>query len=85
LGSSEECDAALARIFGDIYAAPSKLEGFLRSLGIATHPAAYGLTQGEWDRIVSDAFAGARGRNFIGTPQKFPTFVFESPVPALAR
>jgi phosphonate metabolism-associated iron-containing alcohol dehydrogenase len=85
LGSSKECDAALARIFGDTSTAPGKLEAFLRGLGVATHPAAYGLAQQDWEQIVSDAFAGARGRNFIGAPHQFPTFVFESPVSALAR
>lgn len=76
LGIDPACDAALATIFGDTAGAPERLATFLESLGVATHPAAYGIDQAEWERIVDQAFDGARGRNFIGTRARFPHFDF---------
>ena len=72
LGVDPECDAALAQIFGDLAQAPALLGSFLNALGVARHPGDYGLSQTQWARIVTDAFAGPRGRNFIGSLTHFP-------------
>jgi phosphonate metabolism-associated iron-containing alcohol dehydrogenase len=68
IGIDADCDAALARIFeGDLYGGPDRLCMFLRELGVATNPACYGVGDEEWERLIDDAFAGERGRNFIGS------------------
>jgi hypothetical protein len=77
IGADPACDAALEAIFGSLDHAPQRLAEFLQLLGVATHPAAYGLASAEWIRIVDDAFDGARGRNFIGSRTRFPSFDFE--------
>lgn len=75
LGVSSDCDAAIEAIFGCAPSdAPAKLEVFLTSVGIAVHPSAYGVDAGAWKHVVAQAFDGARGRNFIGTPEAFPDF-----------
>ncbi len=82
LGVDADCDAALAEIFGDLAHAPAKLEDFLATLGVDTDPAAHGVDPVQWRRIVTDAFDGARGRNFIGTLARFPQFDCELTTPA---
>jgi alcohol dehydrogenase len=77
LGVDPSCDAALGEIFGDVQDAPARLTTLLDSLGVASHPAAYGVDAAQWEQIVEHAFAGARGRNFIGTQARFPRFAFE--------
>ena len=72
LGVNAECDAALVGIFGDLNAAPETLRAFLNDLDIPHSPAAIGVGAEEWRRIVTDAFAGPRGRNFIGKLEWFP-------------
>ena len=67
LGVDDACDAALREIFGDTASATAQLDALLDMLGVARHPAAYGIGALEWARIVDHAFDGARGRNFIGT------------------
>ncbi|MFM0207819.1 iron-containing alcohol dehydrogenase [Paraburkholderia sediminicola] len=76
LGADAACDAALAEIFGDTETAPAQLVALLESLGVGSDPASYGIDAGEWQQIVEEAFAGARGRNFIGTRERFPHFDF---------
>jgi alcohol dehydrogenase len=71
-GVSMECDAALAEIFGDMAVAPAKLRAFLSGLGVAGSPSEFGVAAEEWRAIVTDAFDGPRGRNFIGTIDRFP-------------
>lgn len=66
-GAEPQCDTALRRVFGsDLEAGAERLDAFLRSLGVATDPAAYGVSAGEWNRLVGKALEGERGRNFIG-------------------
>lgn len=72
IGADAACDDALAEILGDLGQAPSRLRAFLDALGVAPRPADYGITPGDWSRIVADAFAGPRGRNFIGKASRFP-------------
>lgn len=71
-GLRADCDAALAAIFGDLDRAPHRLRAFLDGLGVPEGPGALGIGPEEWDRIVSDGFAGPRGRNFIGAREGFP-------------
>lgn len=85
LGADPACDRALADVFGTLDGAPARLEAWLDALGVACHPAAYGLDADAWQDLVANAFDGARGRNFIGAPARFPQFDFtQAAQPALA-
>ncbi|KAF1038806.1 MAG: alcohol dehydrogenase [Burkholderia lata] len=84
LGVDDACDAALREIFGDTASAPAQLDALLDTLGVARHPAAYGIDAHEWARIVDHAFDGARGRNFIGTRARFPHLDFSPEQPERA-
>lgn len=81
IGADPQCDAALGEIFGDPAIAGAKLRGFLAALGVSTAFQDYGVSPARWREIVADAFAGPRGRNFIGSFDRFP---FPPPV-ALQR
>lgn len=72
IGADAACDAALAEVFGDLDAAPSRLRGFLSALGVVARPEELGIASAEWREIVDAAFAGPRGRNFIGARERFP-------------
>lgn len=72
IGADARCDLALAELFGDLAEAPRQLRAFLIEMGIATTPAEIGIGAEEWLRIVEAGFAGPRGRNFIGSPERFP-------------
>lgn len=72
IGADAACDAALAAIFGDLAQAPGRLRALLDGLGVAATPQALRIDADEWRRIVDDAFAGPRGRNFIGRAARFP-------------
>jgi alcohol dehydrogenase len=66
-GCDGACDASLRRIFGnDLVAGAARLETFLKKLGISPDATAHGIAAGDWSRLVDDALAGDRGRNFIG-------------------
>jgi len=71
LGADPDCDAALAIIFGDLAQAPVALRSFLNAFGVLPRPLDYGLSETRWTRIVADAFDGPRGRNFIGSLDRF--------------
>lgn len=73
IGADTACDAALGAIFGDLARAPGALRRLLDDLGVAAGPQALGIGADEWRQIVDDAFAGPRGRNFIGSPANFPS------------
>jgi phosphonate metabolism-associated iron-containing alcohol dehydrogenase len=72
LGADPSCDAALSDIFGDLPGASAKLRDFLATLGVSTDFQDYGVAPERWRAIVADAFAGPRGRNFIGSIDRFP-------------
>lgn len=78
IGADPECDAALAMLFGNLAEAPASLRAFLDELGVP--PSAYDLGIGdeEWRGIVLAAFAGQRGRNFIGSIDRFPNAAVRS-------
>jgi phosphonate metabolism-associated iron-containing alcohol dehydrogenase len=67
IGNDPQCDRTLRRIFGsDLNEGVRKLTAFLHGIGIKTEPSAYGVSKGEWSRLVDKALEGERGRNFIG-------------------
>ena len=60
-------DAVLAQVFeGDLAGAPARLREVLRSVGVKTEFADYGVAEEDSRRIVAQALEGVRGRNFIG-------------------
>ena len=66
-GRDPERDAILASVFdGDLAGAPARLRAFLRSVGVSTEFAEYGVAPEEAARMVESALDGVRGRNFIG-------------------
>ena len=68
IGEDAECDQNLRRIFGDdLDSAVTELENFLNNLGVPTEASSYGVKHDEWKELLTEAFAGERGRNFIGT------------------
>jgi alcohol dehydrogenase len=72
-GSDPECDAALVAILGDLNSAPLKLRQFLDGLAVPATAMQMGIDVAEWQSILAEAFAGPRGRNFIGTIERYPT------------
>ncbi|MDO5604732.1 MAG: iron-containing alcohol dehydrogenase PsrA [Paracoccus sp. (in: a-proteobacteria)] len=72
LNVDADCDRALEQIFGDIVSAPQRLRTFLNGLGVPSAASEFGAGDAEWHDIVTEAFSGPRGRNFIGHLQKFP-------------
>lgn len=71
-GTNADCDAALTAIFGDLRTAPGQLRAFLDKLGVPATPMQIGISAQEWQSILADAFAGPRGRNFIGAKENYP-------------
>lgn len=60
-------DAVLARALSvSAPEGPALLAQFIESLGVKTRFSDYGVSDTELNRMVGDALAGARGRNFIG-------------------
>lgn len=76
IGADPACDTALSAVFGDLDGAPARLRDFLNDLGVAASPADLGIAPDEWNDIVAAGFAGPRGRNFIGSPDRFPVLSF---------
>lgn len=65
-------EAALKNIFGDDLSRGSdNLTGLLRNLGIGTHFTDHGVPHNSCTDIINEAFAGERGRNFIGSKESF--------------
>ena len=72
IGLDAACDASLRRIFGpDLAAGVERLSQFLSGLGVSTDPRDYGIDDDEMEELLAAAFAGERGRNFIGTRERF--------------
>jgi phosphonate metabolism-associated iron-containing alcohol dehydrogenase len=68
VGTDEDCDHSLQRIFGDdLDAGVDRLENFLAQLGVSTDPVDYGIKGEEWRALIDTALAGQRGQNFIGS------------------
>lgn len=78
IGADADCDAALTMLFGDLAQAPSDLRAFLDDMGVPSGPGALGIADEQWRAIVEAGFAGQRGRNFIGSRDRFPGFAGQS-------
>lgn len=66
-GEGGICGEGLRAIFGaDIGKAADRLDAFLNALGVATDYRHYGIGEQEWRELITDAFDGERGQNFIG-------------------
>ena len=71
IGQDSECDQNLKRIFGpDLNAGVKNLEQFLTGLGVSTKAASYGVQKEEWQEMLTNALAGERGLNFVGSSEK---------------
>jgi len=72
IGASPACDQALREIFGpDLAAGAKRLAVLLTGFGVSPDPGDHGIDEAAWRSIVEDAFAGERGRNYIGTQERF--------------
>ncbi|WP_208510222.1 iron-containing alcohol dehydrogenase PsrA [Variovorax paradoxus] len=70
IGQDAGRDAVLERALGPLDCAPQRLSDFIERLGVKTRFSDYGVSSEQADRMVAHALTGARGKNFIGTPQK---------------
>ena len=71
IGESVACDAALQRIFGpDLEAGADRLEALLTELGVSVDPADHGVSRAAFQALLTSAFEGDRGRNFIGRRER---------------
>ncbi|MEO1225014.1 MAG: iron-containing alcohol dehydrogenase PsrA [Pseudomonadota bacterium] len=62
---------SLTAIFGpDLEAGADRLADFLTRLGVGLRFDDYGIPAQEHGRILDAAFAGERGRNFVGSPER---------------
>jgi len=67
IGHDIECDEGLTRIFGgDLPAGVARLTGFLADLGVSASAEDHGIPREVFRHLISTAFVGERGRNFIG-------------------
>ena len=67
MGCDPVCDASLRRIFGnDLTAGAARLEALLTTLGVSPRATDHGIEAADWSKLIDDALAGERGRNFIG-------------------
>lgn len=65
-------EAALKQIFGDdLGKGADDLTEFLASLGVGHRFADHGVPDINCGQIIDDAFAGERGKNFIGSKESF--------------
>jgi alcohol dehydrogenase class IV len=70
IGIDKVCDNNFKTLFGeDLEQGPKILKDFFKSISISTDPKSYIGNSNEWDLIVSEAFKGERGKNFIGNLQ----------------
>ncbi len=67
IGHDVECDEGLHRIFGpDLGDGVARLTHFMTDLGVSTAAGDYGVPRQVFRDLIAEAFAGERGRNFIG-------------------
>ncbi|MEJ5020866.1 phosphonoacetaldehyde reductase [Ochrobactrum vermis] len=66
-GEGGICAEGLHAIFGtEVHKAADELQAFLNGLGVETDYRHYGIDDAEWRELISFAFDGERGQNFIG-------------------
>lgn len=72
LGADADCDDALREIFGkDLESGALRLRDFLTNLGVSVAATDHGASAADWEAIITAAFSGDRGQNYIGTQEKF--------------
>ncbi len=72
IGTGGDTERSLKAVFGDdLDAGARDLVTFMQNLGVSTRATDYGLKEQEWNEVVEAAFAGERGRNFVGTLDHF--------------
>lgn len=65
-------ESALREIFGDdLSAGADQLTRFLEDLGVGTRFGDHGVPSGKCTKIIDEAFAGERGRNFAGSKDNY--------------
>lgn len=65
-------ESSLQKIFGaDLGTAAGTLKSFMTGLGVSVRLQDYGVPDREWTGLVDSAFAGERGRNFVGEKSRF--------------
>ena len=70
IGIDKVCDDNFRTLFGkDLEQGPKILKDFFKSIDISIDPKSYIGSSNEWNLIVSEAFEGERGKNFIGNLQ----------------
>jgi len=71
-GTGGLCEEALTRIFdGDLKGAVTRVSDLMHSLDVSTIPVDHGVADTEWAGLVDGAFDGERGKNFIGSKERF--------------
>ncbi|OED36947.1 alcohol dehydrogenase [Chromatiales bacterium (ex Bugula neritina AB1)] len=72
IGIGDFREAALKEIFGpDLNDGADRLSSLFAELGIGARFTDYGVPAEQCKTIIDEAFAGERGRNFIGSKDKF--------------
>jgi alcohol dehydrogenase len=67
IGRDTECDRGLKRIFGgDLRAGVARLTDFLTDVGLSVSAEDHGVPRKVFRDLITKAFMGERGRNFIG-------------------
>ena len=85
IGQDIECDEGLRRIFGqDLLAGVVRLTDFLTDLGVSVLAEDHGVPRDVFCDLIAAAYAGERGRNFIG-PQDLVLAAEEQQWAALSR
>ncbi len=65
-------EEALKEIFGpDLKVGADRMREFLNDLGVGTRFSDYGVPDQKCSEIIDEAFAGERGKNFVGTKENF--------------
>ena len=85
IGQDGECDEGLRRIFGeDLLAGVVRLTDFLADLGVSVLAEDHGVPRDVFCDLITAAYAGERGRNFIG-PKDLVLVAEEQQWAALSR
>ena len=72
-------ETALKQVFGeDLGRGADDLTNFLKSLGVGHRFADHGVPDDACSKIIDEAFAGERGKNFIGSRESFLKAVTET-------
>ncbi len=78
-GINKESENRLKKIFDDnLQNSSKKLELILRKLNVPLSLNELKIEKKEWERIVSNAFVGERGKNFLGNKKAFDEVVNSS-------